>query len=185
MVSMRRCWRAVTRSSKLQRVAGQWYVVGFRVAMAITSSRAEGGKAPRATRARCILQATQALGEIATAPTANRMAVTVQLLGYLQIGRVRWRRRAEDHLTTKGQGLGGGGCTGNRFQTRLFLASQDHVGSKWRRHRPVPYKTRKVSTTTFAWLPWYTVAELKDTGSGFTKWTSSLRIGAPPQCRLT
>jgi len=30
-----------------------------------------------------------------------------------------------------------------------------------------------VSTTTFAWLPWYTVAELKDTGSGFTKWTSS------------
>src|SRR6266571_3179488 len=135
MVSMRRCWRAVTRSSKLQRVAGQWYVVGFRVAMAITSSRAEGGKAPRATRA-------------------------------------RWRRRAEDHLTTKGQGLGGGGCTGNRFQTRLFLASQDHVGSKWRRHRPVPYKTRKVSTTTFAWLPWYTVAELKDTGSGFTKWTS-------------
>jgi hypothetical protein len=43
--------------------------------MAITSSRAEGGKAPRATRARGILQATQALGEIATAPTANRIVV--------------------------------------------------------------------------------------------------------------
>src|SRR2546426_12708287 len=112
MVSMRRCWRAVTRSSKLQRVAGQWYVVGFRVAMAITSSRAEGGKAPRATRARCILQATQALGERATAPTANRMAGAVRVLGDLQIRRGRWRRRAEDHPATKGQSLWGGGCRG-------------------------------------------------------------------------
>src|SRR2546430_15690381 len=74
IVPRRRCWRAVTRSSRLQRVAGQWYVGGFRVAIAITASRAEGGKAPRATRAWCILQATQALGEIATSPTANSMA---------------------------------------------------------------------------------------------------------------
>src|SRR5215470_4308228 len=91
MVSRRCCWRAATRSSRLQRVAGQWYVVGFRVAIAITSRRAEGGKAPWATRARRILQTTQALLEIATTPTANGMTVTVQCLGHLQVRRVVWR----------------------------------------------------------------------------------------------
>jgi len=51
------------------------------------------------------------------------MAVTVQLLRDLQIGRVLWRCRTEDHLTTEGEGLGGGGGTGNRFQTGLFIVS--------------------------------------------------------------
>src|SRR3989442_6623728 len=102
MVSMRRCWRAVTRSSKLQRVAWQWYVVGLRVAIAITSSRAEGGKAPRATRARCILQATQALGKIATAPTTHRMAVSEPGPGDFSIVRgVRGRRPRGDPATKK------------------------------------------------------------------------------------
>src|SRR3989442_9291794 len=109
MVSMRRCWRAVTRSSKLQRVAGQWYVVGLRVAIAITSSRAEGGKAPRATRARCILQATQALGKIATAPTTHRMAGTTERPGGVPIWRGARPPRPAGHPTTKGDGLGGGG----------------------------------------------------------------------------
>ena len=91
IVSRPRCWRAFTKSSRLQRVAGQWYVVGFRVAMVSTSSRAEGGKAPRATRAWCILQATETLSEIATSPTANGMAVTVEILGHLKIRRALWR----------------------------------------------------------------------------------------------
>ena len=74
-------------------------MAGFLVAIASTSTRSEGGKAPRATRARRILQATQALLKIAISPTANGMAVTVQILGHLQVRRAVWRRRPEDHLT--------------------------------------------------------------------------------------
>ena len=59
---------------------------------------------------------------------------------YLIGVRLREPLMPEDHLTTKGQGLGGGGGTGNRFQTGLFIGSQGHVGSKWHRHRPAPYK---------------------------------------------
>ena len=41
----------------------------------------------RPTRPRRILQATEALRKIATAPTANGMAVTVEILGHLKIRR--------------------------------------------------------------------------------------------------
>ena len=74
-------------SSRLQRVAGQWYAVGFLVAIDSTSRRAEGGKAPRPTRTRRILKAPEAVLKIATAPTANGMAVTMQLAGHLEIRR--------------------------------------------------------------------------------------------------
>src|SRR5262247_2101926 len=88
MLPGRRCARAASRSLRLQRVAAQWYVAGLRVAIAITSRRAEGGKAPRPTRARRILQATETLRKIATAPTTHGMAVTVQFLGHLQVRRL-------------------------------------------------------------------------------------------------
>src|SRR5262247_1853173 len=104
----RRCARAATRSSRLQRVAAQWNVAGLRVAIAITSRRSAGGKAPRPNRARCILEAVEAMRQIALAPTTNRMAVTLQLVGHLQIRRMVRRCSPQDHLTTKGQGLGGG-----------------------------------------------------------------------------
>src|SRR5262245_52838882 len=89
----RRCARAAIRSLRLQRVAAQWYGAGLRVAIAITARRSEGGKAPRPTRARRILQATEALRKIATAPTTYGMAVTLQLVGHLQMRRMGWRRR--------------------------------------------------------------------------------------------
>src|SRR5262245_31012327 len=105
MVQRRCCWRAVTRSSRLRRVAGKWDVVGLRVASAITSRGAEGGKASRPTPAPRIFKATEAVLQIATTPTANSMAVTLQLAGHLEI---RWTVRRPDpydHPTAKGQGL--------------------------------------------------------------------------------
>src|SRR2546426_12499797 len=75
MTHGRCCSRAATRSSRLQRVAAQWYVAGLRVAIAITSRRAKGGKAPRPTRARRILEAIEAMRKIAMAPTTYGMAV--------------------------------------------------------------------------------------------------------------
>src|SRR5262249_19829864 len=90
MVQVRPCARAATRSSRLQRVAAQWYRAGLRVAIAITSRSVEGGNAPRPTRARRILQATEAMCQIATAPPAYSMAITVEVLGHLKIRRAVW-----------------------------------------------------------------------------------------------
>src|SRR5215472_11947840 len=84
--------RAATRSARLQCVAAQWYVAGLRVAIAITSRRAKGGKAPRPTRARRILEAIEAMRKIAMAPTTHGMAVTLQLVSHLQIRRAVRRR---------------------------------------------------------------------------------------------
>jgi hypothetical protein len=94
------------------------------MAIDITSSRSEGGKAPGPTRARCILKATETLVKIATSPTPNGMAVAVEILGHLKIRRALWRRRPQDHLTPKGQGLGGRMGADYRLQTGLFIASQ-------------------------------------------------------------
>src|SRR5919197_6619407 len=112
----RRCARAAIRSWRLQCVAAQWYVAGLRVAIAITSRRAEGGKAPRPPRAQGILQATEALRQRATSPTTHGMAGTLPLVGHLQIRRVVRRRSPSDDLTTEGQGLWGGMGAYDRFQ---------------------------------------------------------------------
>src|SRR5437899_12710114 len=88
MIPGRRCARAAIRSLRLQRVAAQWYVAGLRVAIAITSRRSEGGKAPRSTRARRILQATEALRKIATSPTTHGMAGALQRGGHVRSRRV-------------------------------------------------------------------------------------------------
>src|SRR5437870_6823485 len=105
MTHGRCCSRAATRSSRLQRVAAQWYVAGLRVAIAITSRRAEGGKAPRPTGARRIVQATEAVVKITMAPTANSMAITVERRGHLEIRRAVRCRRPEGDLTSKRLGF--------------------------------------------------------------------------------
>jgi len=61
-------------------------VAGFLVAIDSTSTRSEGGKAPRATRARRILQAEDAVLKIALTPTADGMALASQLGGHLHMG---------------------------------------------------------------------------------------------------
>jgi hypothetical protein len=73
-------------------VAAQGYVAGLRVAIAIPSRRAQGGKAPRPTRARRILEAIEAMHKIAMAPATHGMAVTLQRVSHLQIRRAVRRR---------------------------------------------------------------------------------------------
>ena len=70
--------------------------------------RSAGGNAPRATRAWRILQAVEAVRQIALTPTANGMAFTGHLGGHLEIGWLGWRGSAQDQPTAKGQGLGRG-----------------------------------------------------------------------------
>jgi len=55
-----------------------------------TSTRSEGGKAPRPTRARRILQAGEAVRKIALTPSADRMTLTVHLGSHLHIRGLIW-----------------------------------------------------------------------------------------------
>src|SRR4029450_4406191 len=77
------CGSPATRSSRLHRVAGQCNVAGFLVAIDSTPTRSEGGNALRATRAWCILEAVETVGQITLTPTAHRMALTAHLGGDL------------------------------------------------------------------------------------------------------
>lgn len=55
--------------------------------------RSEGGKAPRPTWPWRILESSEPLGEIPGAPQAHGMAITAQLGGEPEIGRVVRGRR--------------------------------------------------------------------------------------------
>lgn len=109
LMGRKRCWgRAATRSSRLQRVAGQWEVTGFWVAIDSTSTRSEGGNAPRTTRTRRIVQAGEAIGQRALPPSANRMTLVAQVGGHLEIRGLISGGDPEEHPTAKGQRLRGG-----------------------------------------------------------------------------
>ena len=99
-------------------------MAGFLVAIASTSTRSEGGNALRAPRARGILQAVEAVRQIAPPPPANCMALTRHLGGHVQIGWSVWCGDPEDQPTAKGQGLGGGMGAYKGFQTGVFLRSR-------------------------------------------------------------
>ena len=90
-------------------------MAGFLVAIDSTSTRSEGGKAPRATRARRILEAVEAVRQRALTPTADGMTLTGHRGGYLQIRWSIWRGAPEDQPTAKGQGLGCGMGANKRF----------------------------------------------------------------------
>src|SRR3954470_1285434 len=131
------CGSAATKSSRLHRVAGQEYVAGFLVAIASTSTRSEGGNAPRATRARDILQAVEPMGQRTLTPPAHRMTLTGQLRGNLEIRWTVWGGGSEDQPTTEGQSLGREMGAHQRLQTGVLLRSQGdwvcnrHRHSQW------------------------------------------------------
>src|SRR5262245_32046961 len=105
-----------------------------------TSTRSEGGNAPRAPRARCILQAVEAVPQIALTPTANCMALTGHLGGHLQMRWSVWRGGAEDQPTAKGQGLGSGMGAHQRLQTGVFLRSEGYRARNRHGHGPYAYR---------------------------------------------
>jgi hypothetical protein len=99
----------------LHRVAGQWVSVGFWVAIDKMSTRSAGGKAPRPTWARRILQPGESVGEIPSTPQAHGMAITVHLSGDPEIRRLIGRCGPQDQPTSECQGLGSGMRTGEQL----------------------------------------------------------------------
>ena len=69
----------------------------------MTCRRSEGGKAPGATGAGSVLEAGQAVRDIAFTPLANGVAVTIQGVGNLLIGRLLGLRGRQDNPTPEGQ----------------------------------------------------------------------------------
>src|SRR5215475_13574332 len=114
--------------------------------MASTATRSEGGNALRATRARGILQAVEAVRQIALTPTADRMALTGHLGSHVQIGWAVWRGDPEDQPTTKGPGLGGGMGAHKGFQTGVFLRSEGDWACHRHRHGQYPSSRRDSAT---------------------------------------
>ena len=72
-------------SSRLQRVAGRWWAAGVLVASDRTSTRSEGGKAPRPPGPGRILQTGEPVPQIPGAPEADRLAMTVQVGRHAEI----------------------------------------------------------------------------------------------------
>src|SRR5271167_3057294 len=93
-------WASLTmvsaRSSRLQRVAGWSCASVLLVAKVTTCSRSSGGKAPRATGAWGVLQASEAMRDEAFPPLADGVPVAIQLFGDLLVGRVVVGRGVED-----------------------------------------------------------------------------------------
>jgi len=89
------------------------------------------------------LQALEAVRPIALTPPANRMALTGQLGGHVQIGGAVWRGDPEDEPTAKGQRLGSGMGAHKRFQTGMVLRSQGHRTRDRYGHGQGPYRTEK------------------------------------------
>src|SRR6266568_993998 len=100
--------------------------------------RSEGGKAPRPTWARRILQTGEPVRTIPGTPEADRLAVTGHVGRHPEIRRGGWSSCTYDKPTTKGQGLGGGLGTCEGLQTLAFIVRSPHWTRKRHRHRSAP-----------------------------------------------
>ena len=110
---MAQAWAAwlisvAARSSRLQRVADRPCSAVVLLAVAMTSSCCEGGKSPRPTGPRRILQAGEAVPEVAVSPLGDGVAVAGELRGDLEVGGTIVGGGPQDDPATEDQGLGRG-----------------------------------------------------------------------------
>src|SRR5271168_455804 len=108
--------RVAAKSSSAQRVAICPCSVVELLAREMTSSRREGGKAPRPTRPRSILKARQSVLEITFPPESGGVSITAELGGDFEVGGVVLGGDPEDQATTKDEGLRCGTSTDQGFE---------------------------------------------------------------------
>jgi len=65
----------------------------------------------------------------------------------------------------------------DRLQPGLFIMRQGDRESKWHGHGPAPEYKGETAIHAMTMPPFYIIAQLKYTGTGFTKQTSSFNIG--------
>src|SRR5215204_1500033 len=107
---MASAWASLTMvaaiSSRVQPFLGRSCSAVLLVAIVITARCSSGGKAPGSAGARGVLKALEAFGHEAFAPLANGMAVTIQFLGDVLVGRVVILRGTQDDAAAEGESLG-------------------------------------------------------------------------------
>ena len=118
-------------------------MAGFLVALDSTSTRSEGGKAPRTTRARRIVQASEAVRKRAMTPPADRMTLTVPLGGHLHMRRLIWGGDPEEQPTAQGQSLGRGRGAHQRLQAGMVIQCQRNRAGKRHGHSQCPSEGRR------------------------------------------
>src|SRR5262249_50104884 len=137
-----RTWASLMRVaaiwSRVQPLAGRAWSSVLLLAMAMTATRSEGGKAPRATGARSVLQALEAVGDKAFAPAADRVAIATKIAGDVLVGRVVRRSGAQDDATAQSQGLGRGAGTDQGFELAAKFVWQLHGRAEGTRHGSPP-----------------------------------------------
>ena len=110
--------------------------------METTSTRAEGGKSPRPTRPRSVLQAREALPKVAAPPYGDRVAIAIQFRRDVQIGRAIRVSSPQDHPNAKRKGLGCRTGTDQRLQLfPLFFLQRKHRGKRVGHGERPCYKT--------------------------------------------
>jgi len=111
---------AAAMSSRLQRVAVEPPWAGRLLAMATTSLRASGGKAPGPTGPRSVLQAGEPVFQIAAAPMRDGVATAAEFRGDLAVVGVLWLGGPQHDACSKGQSLWSGTGPNERFKLLAF-----------------------------------------------------------------
>lgn len=126
--------RVAAKSSRAHRVAGQSRGTVVLLAREITSSRCEGGKAPRSAGPRSVLEPRQTLGQIANSPAPDGVAITVELGGDLKVGGLVFVGRSEDQLAAEGQGLWCRTGSNQALELSVLSVRQRDRLREWERH---------------------------------------------------
>src|SRR5215471_1614642 len=139
-----RTWASLMRVaaiwSRVQPLAGRACSSVLLLAMAMTATRSEGGKAPGATGARGVLQALQAPGDEALAPAAGGVAIAAEFGGNILIGGVVRGSGAQDDSAAESQGLGCRAGTGQGFESGAQFVWQRDNRTEGARHGSPPGK---------------------------------------------
>src|SRR5439155_10891849 len=110
------------------------------VARVTTSSCSSGGKAPRPTGTRSILQASETVLEKTRSPKDGGVASAAKLVSNLQIGRLILGCQPQDQPTAKDQGLRCGMGPGESLQAILCFEVQNNRRRErvWHDGHPCP-----------------------------------------------
>ena len=127
-----RLTKSAARSSRLHWLATQSCSLVLLEASVTTSSCSSGGKAPRPTRPRSILQTGEPmLAESVFAKETTVLRLAAKLVGHLQIGRLIGSANRKISSAAEDQSLRRGMGSGQRLQPSLCIDVQDNRRSKW------------------------------------------------------
>ena len=120
------------------------------LASVMTWSRSEGGKSPRSTGAWSVLEAGQAVDNIAFSPLTHGVAVAVECVGHLLIGPVLGFRRTQNDPAAVDQCLGCRTGANQSVERVALLGGKHHRRCKRTRHCSIHAAVRSGERVVYA-----------------------------------